>query len=218
MKTILVPTDFSNCSILALEFAATLAAKTKAKLYILNIVSINTFMATDPVISVPTAAVLLDGLYQDLKKESGSQLKNLAKQKFLDKINVTTATVSGTSIHLEIIAYAKKIKAGIIIMDSKGSSGIKGILVGSNAERTVRFANMPVMVINRRVKNPDFKIIVFGTDFSDEAYKIFPIVRGFAKIFKAVIHLVKVNTIDQFRRTMDNREKIQKFIKHFKAN
>jgi len=218
MKTIIVPTDFSKCSIEALEFASWLAKKTGAKLHIINIITSNLYLyAADPMVAAPSYSAVYESYYENIKKVSEKHLEKLTKNKFLQNLDITTKSISGMNIHEQIIAYSDKVKADLIIMGSKGASGVKGILIGSNAERVVRFSHRPVIVIHNKVKNPVFKKIVFASDFMEEAYKIFSAVKNFAEIFNAEILLIKVNTVEQFRRTIDDREKINKFNKHFKT-
>jgi len=57
-------------------------------------------------------------------------------EKFLSRLNIKQQIVTGKRVYFEIINYSNKIKADIIIMGTKGSSGIKGIFFGSNAERS----------------------------------------------------------------------------------
>jgi len=218
MKTILVPVDFSKCSMDALEYAASLAKKTGSRVHILNI----TQEAKYYFIADPAAYALpygdINKMYEEIKKSVNKKLAAAGSKKFMKGVEFYPKAIIGGALHIEIISYAEKIKAGIIIMGSHGAEGFGGILLGSTSERVVRFSKLPVIVISRRVIDTDFKLIVFASDFKEEAYNVFPAVKTFAKITNATIHLLKVNTTDRFSRTIDNEKLIGAFNKHFKSS
>lgn len=216
MKTILVPTDFSESSVFGMEFAANLARKNNAEIYLYNVAEIsNYYFASDPLVIAPPAAVMMEGISENLKKTALAKLEHLRKKKIFSGIEVKTDCDVSSDIHNTILSFADQIDADIIIMGTKGSSGVKGILLGSTAERVVRFSVHPVIVIHSKIKNLNPKTIVFASDFSKEAYGIFPFIKNFAKIFDAEIHLLKINTIEQFTRTKDDKARINEFSRKF---
>lgn len=219
MKTILVPTDFSIHSVHGLEFAAKIAKKNKSKLHLYNVAqTTNYYYPGDSIGIAPPAAIMTEGINENLKSAALSRLGQLSKRKFLKGLDVTTGCDAAANIHYTIIEYAEDIGADLIVMGSKGSSDIKSILLGSTAERVVRFSPRPVVVIPGKFMKPVPEIFVFASDFNEEAYDIFPVVRKFAKIFRAEIRLLKVNTMDQFNRTGDNMERMKKFSRKFGGN
>lgn len=218
MYKILVPIDFSDYSLFALEFAVNIAKKKKAIIYIQNvIVQKDYFFAGDPMIYA-TPYTDLNKLFSSLKRSAEIKLNKITDKKSCKGIQFVTKVMLGESVHKGICKYADSIKADLIIMGTQGASGIKGIFLGSNAERVVRFVKRPVIVINKKMNPIGPKLIVFASDFKDEAYKVFGTVKDFAKIFDSEIHLLKVNIMEQFRRTRDNKELFDKFNKHFKSN
>jgi nucleotide-binding universal stress UspA family protein len=103
-------------------------------------------------------------------------------------------------------------------MGSHGASGVKEMFVGSNAEKVVRNANVPVLVIKE--EKQDFKIdnFVFASDFSVEIKKPFENVARFANEFGATLHLVNVNTPNNFRSTRTAQNLMDNFISQFKVD
>jgi len=49
----------------------------------------------------------------------------------------------------EIVEYAREIEAGLVVMASHGQSALRHLLIGSVAERVVRLAHCPVLVLKR---------------------------------------------------------------------
>jgi nucleotide-binding universal stress UspA family protein len=216
MKTILVPTDFSEGSIQGLEFAASLAKKTRSALHIYHAAETSNYMyASDPLVIAPPAAIMMEGINDNLKKIGTTKLESLKKKSFLKGIKITALCEVTTNIYNSILDYGDKIKADYIIMGTRGTGNVKKIILGSTTERVVRFATRPVIVIPGKVQNMNMKNIVFASDFAKEAYHAFPLVKDFAAIFKAKITLLKINTMDQFSRTIDDKESILKFNKKF---
>lgn len=217
MKTILVPVDFSKCSMHALEYAASLAKKTGAAVHILNVTQeAKYYLIADPAVyALPYGDI--NNMYAEIKKTVNGRLEKVCKNKFMKGVKSHPNAIIGGGVHNEIIDYAAKIKADIIIMGSHGAEGFSGILLGSTSERVVRFSKIPVIVISGKVADPDFKLIVFASDFKKEAYNVFPAVKAFAKITNAAVRLLKVNTTDQFERTSDNVKLFNEFNKHFKS-
>ena len=219
MKTILVPTDFSKNSFYGLEFAAKLARRSRAKLHLFNVALRGTYYyASDPLVIAPPAAVMVESIIENLKKSSMAKLEKIRKSKLFKGIKVSLECETSFSVYREILDYSKKIKADLIVMGTKGESNVKDIFLGSTAERVVRFSEKPVLVIPNKIKNSNLNLIVFASDFTHEAYGIFRFVRDFAKIFNAKIDLLKINTMNQFRRTKDDAERMSKFNIKFKTN
>lgn len=216
MKKILVPTDFSEPSYYGLDAAAELAKKTGASLHIYNACEVsNYYYSTDPLVITPPASIMIEGINEQLTKSAEKKLSGLKKRRILNGVKVATHCEITSNVHNSISAYADRIKANLIVMGSHGAGNLKDIILGSTAERVVRFAMKPVIVIPVKPAKGLFKKIVFASDFAPEAYGIFPFVRDIANINSAEIHLLKINTMDQFSRTIDDRKKMQDFSRKF---
>lgn len=216
MKKILVPTDFSEPSFYGLDAAAEIAKKTGAAVHIFNACEVsNYYYSTDPLVIAPPASIMIEGLNENLLKTAKSKLNSLLKRQSLKGIKVAVNCEITSNVHNSITAYADKIKADLIVMGSHGAGNLREIILGSTAERVVRFAVKPVIVIPVKPAKGLFKKIVFASDFAPEAYGIFPFVKEISKINSAEIHLLKVNTMDQFSRTIDDRKKMQDFSRKF---
>ena len=216
MKKILVPTDFSEPSYYGLDAAAQLAVKTGASIHIFNACEVSDYYyAADPVAMAPPASIMLEGINEQLQKTANSKLTALKKRSSLKGLKVTTSCEVTSNVHNTITSTADTLKADVIVMGSHGSGNLKDIILGSTAERVVRFAVKPVIVIPVKPAKKLFKKIVFASDFTEEAYSIFPFVKEFGKINSSEIHLLKINTMDQFSRTIDDRKKLADFNKKF---
>lgn len=213
MKKILVPVDFSDAVKPAIIFAANLARKTGAELYLLHVIDIPgtsaeltesgewSFTQDSTSGDVPLMMFML--------KEIKKKMQTLKSSDELDGIKITDNIATGSPA-AQITASAKKTGAELIIMGTHGASGWNEVFVGSNAEKVVRTSPVPVLAIKEQV-NVNPKTIVFVSDFKEEANAIFPFAKKFAEIFEAKLHLLKVNTLDSFETTRELNESINKF-------
>lgn len=156
MRTrILVPVDFSDPALHALEGAIQLARQLRAELIVLHVVEpVYYAMAGD----VPGLDAGL--LYRELERSGREQLGRLAAKLRARRVPARTALAIGTAAE-RITESAKKLKVDFIVMSTHGRTGLSHFLMGSVAERVVRTAACPVMTIRppapvarRRTRRP----------------------------------------------------------------
>jgi len=126
MKTIIAPVDFSDASANALSFAAELSKRSSAHLFVVN------FPGEGE--DAQAAKVKLKDLESGLKKTFGEDL------------GVESRVVSGA-----LVAGLAKVIASerpdLVVMGTKGASGMKRILIGSNTVKVMANTRVPVLVI-----------------------------------------------------------------------
>ncbi len=136
-KTVIVPIDFSDDSFAALDMAVEMVADT-ADLRVVHVL---------PELEPAEPGVIWHTIDDTSREEhAGKALEaELLKRDH-----------SGLAIHVcigdpgqEIAAYAEELDAGLVIVPSHGKSALKRILLGSVAERVVRLAHCPVLVLKR---------------------------------------------------------------------
>lgn len=148
LKEILVPLDFSPLSEKALRYAARLAEKFGAGLTLLHVIEPEippTFEGM--MIAPPTVS---DGADAWTEK----QLNALAKSLAPERTGAATALVRRGLAAQEIVDVAKELDVDLIVMGTHGYTGWKHFCIGSTAERVVRAASCPVLVV--RQKEHDF--------------------------------------------------------------
>ena len=206
MKKIIVPIDFSEHSEYALEAAANLAQKYDSELIVLHMLELS------------NAILIADE--NSINEEAVFYLK-LAEQKFeafLDKPYLegieVTPIVKHFKVWSEVNDVANKHEANLIIMGSHGASGVKEVLVGSNTEKVVRHADVPVLVIKHNPILLDFENGVFASDFSEEAIAPYLNARKTFKKLGAKMHLVYVNAPDgNFKSSTEIDKRVSLFLK-----
>jgi nucleotide-binding universal stress UspA family protein len=208
MKTILVPTDFSQQAEYALRVAAQIAKQNNSEIILLHMLELP-HQAGDALGSGHQIPEIM--LYKD---KAISKLEDLMEVDYLEGINVSEI-IQFEKAFDGILAVSKKNNVDLIVIGSHGTSGFQEMLIGSNTEKVVRFSEVPVLVIKNR--NDDFKAsnFVFASDFSDEIKKPFAQLVDFAKSFDADLSLVMINTPNSFKPTHVAEKIMNDFMKDF---
>jgi universal stress protein A len=139
VRNLLVPVDFSGNAEAAARYASDLAQKFGAKLQLLHVVEPASFV--NDLTNVPFT--LSD---KQLEATATTDLEALATR-FIDPGVQTTWMVKRGKGYLEIVKAAKELKVDMIVISTHGYTGLKHTIMGSTAERVVRHAPCPVLVL-----------------------------------------------------------------------
>lgn len=134
----LVPLDFSRGSEKALDHALKLARERRAKVIALHVVPAE-------LIYPPTGGRF--DFYGLMERDARENFRKLIKRKKLGPRDCELALARGTDFANIIVRQAKKLRASMIIMGSHGRTGLSRLLLGSVAERTLRYAECPVLIV-----------------------------------------------------------------------
>jgi nucleotide-binding universal stress UspA family protein len=142
IQTIVVPTDFSARSKEAVHYASALATDYGARLCL---------------VFVYEPLMIVEGLEAYAVVRSNQQMLKRVRERLgifaRDEIDETIPVQSEVRIgkpHREIVAAAKEEGADLIVIATHGYTGLKHAFVGSTAERVVRIASCPVLVVRRK--------------------------------------------------------------------
>jgi nucleotide-binding universal stress UspA family protein len=145
IKNILVPIDFSECSVKALRYAVPLAKEHNAAITLAYVVSGIT--AVGEYGGIDYAA-----LTKEMREHAERQLAVLAVDEVRGTVASDTVVCTGSPA-VEIVTIAKKLPADMIIISTHGRGGLKHVLLGSVAERVVRHAPCPVLVVREHERD-----------------------------------------------------------------
>jgi universal stress protein A len=142
IQKILVPMDFSEGSVAALRYAAGLAQRTGASLTLLHVV--DSLIA--PMEDLEYTYVDSKSLRAAVEKRANEKLSELARKETDPTAHASPLVRRGTTWE-QIIETTKSGGADLIVIGSHGYSGLKRVLLGSTAEKVVRHATCPVLVV-----------------------------------------------------------------------
>ncbi|HXN06454.1 MAG TPA: universal stress protein [Nitrospiria bacterium] len=138
VKIILVPTDFSDCSRKAVDYAIDLSGLFKAKIILLHVLESSVY-SLDVSLMPPGDPF---GLRQKLVDLVNLNVEEIKKR----DVEAEGACIIGVP-PVEIIKAVKKYEADMIIMGTHGRTGLAHILLGSTAERVIQRAECPVLTV-----------------------------------------------------------------------
>jgi nucleotide-binding universal stress UspA family protein len=142
LKTVLVPTDFSEASESALRYGKAMAEAFGASLHIVHVMEDLLAHAWAAEVYVSSMPQLRD----EIEKESRHRLGALLTDEERKTLRAETALLAGNPF-LEIIRYAKTHGVDLIVMGTHGRGPIAHMLLGSVAEKVVRKSPCPVLTV-----------------------------------------------------------------------
>jgi universal stress protein A len=141
LARLLVPVDFSDCSLRALDYALALAERFGSKMILLHVVEPAVYPENYLV-----ASPALDETNQNLLESARERLVALTHKRIGHRCPAESLVRMGRA-HSEIPDTAKALGADLIILGTHGYTGLKHVLLGSTAERVVRHAPCPVLTV-----------------------------------------------------------------------
>jgi nucleotide-binding universal stress UspA family protein len=203
MLKILVPTDFSDFSKYAFDFALSLAKKESAEIHTLH------------VMSYPIPGGILDISEIELYQTQLDRIVQLQMEKnmeaFIKDHDEVTSSVEVGIITKIIENYIEKQNFNLVIVGSHGLSGFKKFFIGSTTEKIIRETSCPVFSINEKTTVSQVNDIVFATNFKEVPRDLVQHLQALQKMFKAKVHFLKVNTPNNFEPDNDVQVRINDF-------
>jgi nucleotide-binding universal stress UspA family protein len=212
MKKILVPCDFSKPAVNAFRFALDVARQSKGVVHLLNVIEL-------PVLHDTVLMPVLNfeqELLTDLKKKSEAQFKKLNDRYNTANLKIKVITkVEFGNVFTTIQDYIKESEIDLVIMGSHGASGVRELLIGSNAEKIVRRSSVPVLVTKDYFKGPIKNIVFPNTLETEKQEDLVMKVKALQNFFKAKLHIVWINTPLNFTADTTTRKRLEQFAKRF---
>ena len=215
MKKILVPVDFSDPSIWAIETAAFVAERAHASVILLHIVEQPTSVSFNVEGQVDVSQ-WEDKLFTfKLIERNKKQLAELAGRLKTRGIAVSEELRMGNPYH-GIKTVISDQPVDLIVMGTSGRSKLEEILVGSNTEKVVRHAKCPVLTVHKKPGLEAFKNIVYATSMSENESGFAQVLKEVQEIFNSTIHVVRINTPANFKPDVDVKRLMDVFAKRLR--
>ena len=195
MKTILVPTDFSESANNATDYAVKLAKEFDMNLLLLHVFHV-------PITPPPLHMPVNISTSEDIQKEKEDLLKRKAKA-IQNSHNISVKYHAKMNFVVDGILDEK---ADLIVMGMQGTTNVTDILMGSITTSVLRKSSTPVFVIPEKSKYKKPRKIVFACDFDNQKntdpYKT---LKGFAEKFDAKIAVLNVSERKQLETVDETR-------------
>ena len=148
IKRILVPIDFSVHSKNALRYAVPFSVQFDAELLLVYVVEPTIYPA-----DLSFGQIGIPSLEQELRHRGQAELQRLIEKQIAGKVRARAIIRTGKPF-LEIIETAREENIDLIIIASHGHTGVEHILFGNTAEKVVRKASCPVLVVRPANDDP----------------------------------------------------------------
>jgi nucleotide-binding universal stress UspA family protein len=187
MENILIPTDFSTNAHHAAIFGVQVALATQSKV---------TFFHLDTFTGSITAAPTGD-YKEEIKTHLAASEQNLRDftKKVYETLGVTEAKIPTSYVIVEGIAFAdqvavfaKKNRVDLIVLGTRGQTGLKTVLFGSNASSLISKSPCPVLAIPEKCKYEQIKYIAFATTLENTEKSVAGLI-DYVKLFEASLQL-----------------------------
>lgn len=190
---VLVPVDFSDLSKHALFHGAKMANLFNDSITLLHTLETGgLFSFIDKTNK--------DLLYEGTNKKMDDLIRDLNAQYPNIKVN---KLIKEGKPHKVIVETAEDVKCDAIVMGSNGEAGIEKLL-GSTASKVITGANVPVVVVKRSPKRPDYKKIVLPIDLTKETKQKVGMAVHLAKKYNSEVHVIAEAEGDEFLRNKIN--------------
>jgi nucleotide-binding universal stress UspA family protein len=207
MKTIVVPFDFSTYSLEALKTAQKISVKSGAQIVCVTVIPSEVDFEK---LSEEAKLKYTDLIEQ--KTEAEEILPEYIQQIAPAKAPIEQVVKIGVP-HEQILREANRSGADMIVMGAYGKGYTEGKFIGSNLQKILRMADMPVLAVKVALDGNDLRKIAFASSFQKDAPLAFAKIKPFVKAFKASVHQVFINTPGNFHTS----EKIQEGMKLFQS-
>ncbi|MGS2740197.1 universal stress protein [Sinomicrobium sp. M5D2P17] len=213
MKSILIPTDFSENSWNAVKYALFLFKENRYNFYLLHVTQPHVYATGD----VPLVTFSQD-IDQILQTETRKELeKTLARiEKEYGYPNHSFELLSEYGFFIDVMRKVIKEKdIDLIVMGTKGASGLKEVTVGSNTGDVITKVKCPVLAVPEDVVFCPPREIVFPTDYTSQySVKVLDTLAFLAGIFQSTIHVLQV-VKDEKETLNDEQKKNRELLKDY---
>ncbi len=192
MKTIVAPTDFSEISLNAVNYAAEMARWVKADLCLLHICLLPVTYG-----EVPYPIENMGSLTNDAE-ERMLQLKEDLIRRTAGKIKIETEVKTAVTLIGELSRYCEIKKPYAVIMGTQGRSAIERIFFGTTTVSAMKHLSWPLIVVPPQATFSEIKKIGLACDLKkvDETVP-FPEIRALVKQFDAELYILHINSKDE---------------------
>jgi nucleotide-binding universal stress UspA family protein len=216
MKNILIPTDFSENSWNAVKYALEFFKNTACDFYLLHVTIIYNYASGEsPIMPLPAIEVI----DKTVLKQAKTQLKKLLKK--IDDVPPNPKhkfyTLSNYDYFIDAVkSHVSEKNIDLIVMGTKGASGLKKMMIGSNTGDLITRVKCPVLIVPENAAFQEIKEIAFPTDYQlFYPTKILNNILEFIKMHDSALRIVHIAKKDEevTEFQLENKE----FLKNFFA-
>lgn len=185
---ILCPTDFSECSLNAIEYASRLGEKFNAHLVLFHVLNREDYLKLSPMDK--------EGKYQEefVKEKLVNLQKTVLEEGLLNGLRSCEIAIREGKIVNAALEYAKEMNADLIVAGTEGMNDLRAHIIGSRASRMVEQTDRDILIVPRKVFFKPPRKFVYASDYLEEDKLAIQKVVEMANFFDSEIDLVHVSS------------------------
>lgn len=203
MKNVLVLTDFSHPSLLAVHAGADIVRRSGGQLHVVHVFE-------KPLSGIALQIEVDNNALRLLHAHIQEALDHVLGMEWLQGIDVLPHLKSDVSVW-DVVNQSEFDGIDLVVVGAYGNTGGDTSPTGSVAKKVLQHALKPVLVIKHKLELEKLSHIVFASDFRDEALGAFSPIAAFAGFVGADLHLLKIITPTHFERTCDSEDGMADF-------
>lgn len=212
--TILCPTDFSECSLNAIEYAAKIGEKLGAILILYHVPDSEDYQKLFP-------GNMLDDSLQSARRKLDRLVATVLDESLGNGLSACKGILREGKTISSILNYAENEQVDLIIMGTEGINEVKKNYIGTNSSKVVLKAACDVFIVPKKVFFKSPRKLVYATDYLEEDKLAIQKVIELAKFYAAEVDVVhvsnRVKSIDKAQHLL-MVEELNPFIKYEKVN
>lgn len=187
MVNILVPTDFSQLSKFALKYAIKIANTLDGNITALHIVTMTRALRISMLEKVRSAD---QNLLHSAERDLETMIRTLSEQ-YKSARPIKYQVVRGAYFPSTLLREARRLRSGLVVMGTRGASGLTKAVLGSNTNSVIEVSHVPVLAVPDKADFKGFRNVVYASDLKN-LHEELDILTRYIEKFGSTIHLLHI--------------------------
>lgn len=187
MVNILVPTDFSQLSKSALKYAIKIANKLGGNVTVLHVMTMTRALRISVSEKILSPAHDMMGAAE---AELEVMIRTLSEQ-YKSSTPIRYHVVRGAYFPSTLLREARRLRSGLVVMGTRGATGITKTFLGSNTNSVIEVSHVPVLAVPEKADFKGFRNVVYASDLRNLEEELTVLIRYIEK-FGSTIHLLHI--------------------------
>lgn len=187
MVNILVPTDFSQLSKSALKYAIKIANRLGGNVTVLHVMTTTRALRMSMLEKIKS----LDYDPVDAAREELEIMIKTLSEQYKSSMAIRYEVVRGAYFPSTLLREARKLRSGLVVMGTRGASGLTKAVLGSNTNSIIEVSHIPVLAVPESADFKGFRNVVYASDLQNLEEELEILIRYVEK-FGSAIHLIHI--------------------------
>ena len=187
MVNILVPTDFSPISKFALKYAIKIANTLDGNITALHVITMTQAFRLSMLEKVRSSSNNRD----DAAEHGLEKLIKTLSEQYNTAHPIKYQVVRGRYFPSTLLREARRLRSGLVVMGTRGASGLTKAVLGSNTNSVIEVSHVPVLAVPEKADFKGFRNVVYASDLTNLEDELEMLIRYVEK-FGSTIHLIHI--------------------------